>query len=301
MQVNKKLWSQLGLTYRPAPVKIDSRHIYRRTTDGQLLTGTTTIGKVKDKSFLMFWTVKKMYEYLSSEWNIKKKYTEATKDELLLKGKNIWRGERDESARIGDIIHIFIKCHAQGTDYKKTEEYKAGQELSEEMRKSIKDSIKDFLQWEKDWGVNYLLSEEVVYSDKHNTAGTLDLLAWFSGKKCPPYLLGKIVVIDVKTGGHSEDHALQTAAYKMQLEEQMDIIAKERLIIRIPRLDEKFEVVRIATPYEFDLETFLHLREVHRWNISVENNFMKKDESGYKKFSPNIIYPCKPISTKKVK
>ena len=69
--------------YQPLPIEFDQDgHTYK--LDGELLVGVSTILEQKDKSvYLIPWAVKEMYNYLNANWDIKKKYTQLEKDELL--------------------------------------------------------------------------------------------------------------------------------------------------------------------------------------------------------------------------
>ncbi|MEA3430179.1 MAG: PD-(D/E)XK nuclease family protein [Nanoarchaeota archaeon] len=287
MQVNKKLWEQLGLTYKPADVKIDGRHVYTRQSDKMKLTGVTTIIDAKEKGFLKTWTVKEMYLFLTENWDLKKKYTKTSKDKLLLKGKGAWRIKKDKACDIGTILHKYLECYIQKIDFKETEEYKNSQKLDKKKKDFLNSSVKSFHKWEKEWDVQWLLSEEIIASKKHNVAGTLDALAIYGKDK-------KLALVDFKTSSRfSEDTGIQTAAYLGMLKAQMGITAEERIVVRLPKDSDDLEVALANTDLKFDQEVFLHLREVHRWIVNVKNNLSVKNEKGYKEYCPNIIYQSK--------
>jgi hypothetical protein len=118
-----------------------------------------------------------------------------------------------------------------------------------------------FMAWE-DWKKSVHLKpiaiEQVVWSDAHGYAGTLDLLAEVNGE---------LSVLDWKTGKavYAESH-LQNAAYRHAIREMGHGDPVRGLVIRLPKTetDPNFEVVEAAAE-ETSFEVFLHAKRLWEW------------------------------------
>jgi hypothetical protein len=118
-----------------------------------------------------------------------------------------------------------------------------------------------FMAWE-DWRrsvhLRPLAVEQVVYSEQHGYAGTLDLLAEVEGVPS---------VIDWKTGKaiYSEAH-LQNAAYRQAVREMGHGDPRQGLIVRLPKVetDPHFEVVP-ALPERACFDKFLSAMQLWTW------------------------------------
>lgn len=257
----------------------EHNHTYSRNIDGYMYTGVTTILQVRAKDFLKFWATKCNYEYMLENWDHTKLYTKDEKEELLLAAKNAHARVTRKANDIGSKAHSWI------SDYIKHKIANGGlirdqKKLKEDLpdEKEAKNAIRAFLKWEKDNDVEWIVSEQLVASDKHLFAGTLDALGNVNGK---------LTLIDFKTSSMiSEDYYLQTAGYQIALEE-MEVYPEQRMILRFEKLSEEdwkqknkklkgvsykeFESVVVPTDLKFDKDTFLHCREIHRWNLMIEN------------------------------
>jgi predicted RecB family nuclease len=99
--------------------------------------------------------------------------------------------------------------------------------------------------------------EQVVWSDRHRYAGTVDLVARVEGR---------LTVVDYKSGKrvYQEAH-LQLAAYAAALAEMGHEDCPHGCIVRLPKVAEDvFEVVP-CPPRDQLLPVFLHLRAVWAW------------------------------------
>jgi len=233
----------------------DKGHVYT-TPSGEMYTGVTTILGVRSKDFLLWWSVKEMYTYMSKNWDINKQYTEKEKDDLLLLGKKAHTMKSKDALNTGTIVHDWIEKHIIDPTHPMPDD------------PVIRSIVEPFVAWEALSGVGWLKTELVVASHAHQFAGTLDALAIVDKK---------LTLLDFKTSSQmSEEYFLQTAGYQIALEE-MGVVPEQRMIIRIPKDVSPIEAIVVPTPLQFDKETFLHLREVHRWNINIINNFKDKD------------------------
>ena len=240
---------------------LEDGHTYE--LGGKLLTGVTTILQVRAKDFLKWWTVKLMWENLTGKIEDIKKMNEVEYEELILNAKKAHTVKSKEALVSGTIAHNWIEEYIKG----KIE----GQDVSDKQFPedlNAANSIHIFLDWEGQHEVEWLASEVVLPSILNLFAGTIDFVAKIDGV---------MTLGDFKTSNQiSEDVALQTAAYSILLDENLlegEERPTQRVVLRIPKAGMEFEYQRIDTELEFDKQIFLHLREIHRWNLYIENNF----------------------------
>ena len=244
------------------PITFDGRrHKYR--LEGKACAGVSSISDYRPIPWLKFWSAKMVIEFLSDKLPIVrgKDYTEKEWQELLAEAKKQHTQRSKNALDIGTKVHDWIEQHIKGKDLKITAE--------------IKNPIQEFLKFEKEHKVAWILSEQIVSSFQHKVAGRVDSLAEVNGK---------ITVVDLKTSSHiDEGYFLQTAGYQMCLEE-MGVKVEQRIILRLPKTEgDKFEAVLVETDYEMDKKAFLNLRYAWQWANYVDSQF--KEEvivNGYK-------------------
>lgn len=117
--------------------------------------------------------------------------------------------------------------------------------------------------WSKSVDFKPVFVEQVVYSEKYNYAGTLDLLAEVNGK---------LTVLDWKTGKavYPEAH-LQNAAYRQAIREMGHGDPVQGIIVRLPKVetDPEFEAVEaLPEPECFDI--FLHILNLWQWTTKMD-------------------------------
>ena len=237
-------------------------HTY--TYGGELLTGVTTILKVRQQDFLKWWTVKLMYETLLPKLAEVQGIDQKTWEAILLEAKKAHTTKSKEALVSGKIAHDWIEKYIKA---KLNGEKEYGEPVEDE---KAEQAIKQFLSWENKNKVEWFYSELVVCDPINKYAGTIDFIAKVNGVNT----LG-----DFKTSSMiSEDYFLQTAAYQNCIESIIEDGEKieQRLILRIPKDGSEFETRIVPTPYDFDVKTFLALREVHRWNLFIENQIKTK-------------------------
>jgi CRISPR/Cas system-associated exonuclease Cas4 (RecB family) len=239
---------------------VNGSHTYK-TKDNELYTGVTTILQVRQKDFLKWWTVKMMYEFLEDKLKDVQGITNKEWKELLMEGKKAHTKRTDQALNIGSAVHDYLEAYIKKT---LGEEIKLSDETLAVLEKEeAKNSIKSFMDWEKENKVKWLKSEMIVASHKYKFAGTMDFLAVVNGK---------LTLGDFKTSSMiSEDAYLQTAAYQICLEEMGLDKIQQRLILRIPKDGKEVEARIVPTDIDFDKQTFLSLREAHKWNLYIKN------------------------------
>lgn len=112
--------------------------------------------------------------------------------------------------------------------------------------------------WAKSVDLKPLAIEQVVYSETHGYAGTMDLLAEVNGK---------LTVLDWKTGKaiYHEAH-LQNAAYRSALREMGHGDPEQGIIVRLPKVDTdpEFEA-KAAHDEKESLQVFLSTMQLWKW------------------------------------
>ncbi len=238
---------------------LEDGHTY--TLGGDLLTGVTTILGVRNKDFLKWWTVKLMYETLLPKLKDVQGIGEKEWEAILLEAKKAHTIKSKEALDSGKIAHEWIEQYV-GARIDGKALY--NEPIADE---KAQNAVNQFLEWEKAHKVEWLASELVLAHPGHKFAGTVDAVARVDGV---------LSVLDWKTSNQiSEEYFLQTAAYMFLLDENLidgEERPTQRIIVRIPKDGKEFEIKVVDTPYEFDVSTFLHLRECHRWNVFIENN-----------------------------
>ena len=257
---------KLKLKNREGFVFDEGSHTYQ--LNGQLLTGVTTILNVRAKDFLKWWTVKLMFETLAPKLKEVQGITQEMWIQILGEAKQAHRTKTKEALNSGTVAHdaieAYIKDRIAGIEQPITAEIK------DEMAKA---SFAAFREWERANSVEWLASEIQLASVVNMVGGTVDAVARINGV---------LTVLDFKTSNQiSEDVALQTAAYLILLEENLDDDTEkpqQRAVLRIPKDGGAFEYQRIDSDLAFDKKTFINLRECHRWNVYIKNNFTEGGE-----------------------
>lgn len=245
--------------YKNNSIEFDADgHTYK--VGGEYYTGVTTITDVRSKAFLAPWAAKESYLYLKENWDIAKTYTPELKEELLLAAKTAWTKKGNKAKDSGSLAHDWISNYIIGNRQPKPED------------KEAVAAIRAFLLWEKERKPTWVLSEKIVVSLKNKFAGTVDSLC---------YLDDKLVLLDFKTSKQvSDSFLLQLAGYEIALEE-MGIQLQGRVILRLPKDGTYAEELPVTNDPQVKLlcqDTFLHCREIHRFNLYIDKHL--KDQQG---------------------
>ena len=126
-----------------------------------------------------------------------------------------------------------------------------------------------FEDWAKSVHLKPLAIEQVVFSTRHEFAGTLDLLAEINGV---------VTVVDFKTGKsiYAESH-LQNVAYRVALAEMGQARATQGLIVRLPKVDTDpaFETQSVPPVPEL-FPAFVAALKLWRWWYQQEAEYRKQ-------------------------
>jgi hypothetical protein len=158
----------------------------------------------------------------------------------------------NKAGEIGSQCHALIEWTLKGELC-----YKLGP--SPEIGPEAQWAFSRWQEWRQRVQLKPLAVEQVVWSDEHCYAGTLDLIA---------EVKGELTVIDWKSGKSIYPEAyLQNAAYRRAVKEMGHGDAKKGLIVRLPKVktDPDFEVAEVDDSDEELFRMFLHAKELWKW------------------------------------
>ena len=235
----------------------DDNHSYKRKSDGKYLHGVSSVVAQINKPYLVPWASKENYNYMMANWDLKKKYAQKEKGELLYRAKNAYKEKSDVAKTLGKDLHTLAEKYIKLIIAEKKGVLKT-------TSKEMKHGLEQFLKWNKETKVDWIASEGLVFSNYYDTAGTFDGLG---------YINGHLTLIDIKVAKIiGEDYFLQLAGYQMMLEE-WGIEPIQRLIIQVPKEVDKFlNQIVVPTPYELDRRAFLGALEIKRSKGHYKSN-----------------------------
>jgi len=257
---------------------IEEGHKY--LLNGKRLTGVTTIIGIIAKPELIAWSAKQAGEFIQKQavYNRKENnYTILKKDIEL--SKTAWCGTRDRAGDVGTILHSIVEDYVK-SKINKTEfnfeiskqyaiqKYKI--EITEKELIKVKPMFDQFLNWEKEDNIQFLLSEQKIYSEKYWYAGTVDLVFIKDGK---------VYIGDLKT---SRDvyysHFTQMGGYEVGLKERGKILQCEGYcVINIPKYLNKEGLAIKRVIYEGNnqehMKAFLNACYLYRYKSKHEKRF----------------------------
>lgn len=186
----------------------EKRHLY--LLDDKKVVGTTTVLGVISKPALIPWASNQAVDYIqdairrhtSDSKSVKPKNIELPTDNwdnMLKEARRAYAQKRDKAGDVGSLVH---KC---------IEQYINRKLYDPKISKQAHKMINNFKIWARENKVEFLGSEQQVYSEKNWYAGTFDFLCTIDGKT----YLG-----DVKTSsGIYPEMFFQCAAYQIAYEE----------------------------------------------------------------------------------
>ena len=141
-------------------------------------------------------------------------------------------------------------------------------------------AVKAALRWMKAHNVQWLKTEEKIYSRKYDFAGTLDGVAYvdscLDSACCQEQYKHRLCLIDFKTSNHlSTGYCFQTAAYQQAVQEEYNSPIESRWVLRLGKSEEeagKFEPWFLSNKdFVTDLDAFLACLNLTRLVDSVES------------------------------
>jgi hypothetical protein len=198
-------------------------HTRYKTKSGELVPSVTTILSLLNKPALVKWA-----------------------NNLGLQGIDVTKYV-DILADAGSLAHDMILDYFRGiiTDTS---------ECSQDVIKKAENAFLSFLEWAKQRKLEPVLVEHEMVSETKKYGGKCDWYGYEDGIK---------TLLDFKTGsGIYEEHAIQLAAYKYELEEEGHEVEIAK-IIRIPRTEDEIFEIKAWKNLSKQAEIFFHLRDIY--------------------------------------
>lgn len=190
----------------------------------------TTALSVIDKPQLRYWFGKQVYLAMVQDPTLQEKEALASPYKTTA-----------SAATRGTTVHSIVEA------YKHTKEH------IETIPEAFRGYAQAFYDWVKDNDIEILEHEKTVFSEKHEYAGTLDILVKNNQS-------GKTFIIDVKTGKDIYPEAfLQLSAYKQALKEQG--IEVDEIAVVLLKEDGKYKFGQGVDC----LEVFLSAKKLWEW------------------------------------
>lgn len=195
------------------------KHTY--TYNGKKVTSVTQALGIINKPALISWAANTAIEYVSIQIEPGKSYDEIQLAAIWEAGKKAHWQKKTDAGNLGSFVHKWV------------EQYIKGENPATPVNPELQESVNKFLTWVKKHSVEFLLSEQQIYSKKYNYTGTLDFICKIDGK---------MYIGDLKTSnGIYPEMLIQTAAYRYaRVEEFPQEEYVGQLILRIGK-DGTFE------------------------------------------------------------
>lgn len=217
------------------------------------MQGVTSALDVINKPKILPWAVNVATRYIKQELQ-HGSFTQEDISSIIYKARNEHKKIKDIASSKGRNVHQIAEAIIKGEDWKAPTN-------PEENAK-----VKAFQDFCKDYKVEFIDSERVIYSEAQDYCGTFDFTCKINGKS----YLG-----DLKTGKaiHTR-YFLQTAAYQAALVEETGADLNGRVILRVSA--DGYEVkIRDNSTYEEDYGAFKAALTMSRW---VQKNEDKTPE-----------------------
>lgn len=220
------------------------RHQY--SFNGEVVKGCTSVLDTLNKPALVPWCAKVTVESMREQFEAGRSYDEIEIEEMLDLAKRANYLKKTSAGSIGTLSHDFAEAYAK----KLNPTYPINTES--------RGACQRFVKWVEDNKVEFLLSEQPVFSLQNKFAGTLDAICRIDGK---------LYLIDYKTSsGIWETYYLQVGAYALARTEEFETdVFDGAKIIRFGKNDGDFEMADISkVELDFYGETFLRVLDVNR-------------------------------------
>ena len=241
------------------------KHIY--TVDDRVVYGVTSIIGVLDKPALMYWAVNMAGEYLQENLKPGVALDEIEIGNLIKNAKSAHRQKKDSAADIGTMGHKWLESYVKA-------KLTGGKLPALPVNKDLRNGIRGFLTWVKENNVQFLTSEQQIYSREFHYAGTYDLDAIVNGKK---------TIVDFKfASGIYDEYFIQGSSYlKAKEEETGERYDGGVVVLKLSKkADDKspFEVGSIGRIDADDyFDTFLSCLQIYTWRMRMKRDKMVKE------------------------
>lgn len=170
----------------------EANHRYK--VNGVFKQGVTTMLKLLDKGDgLMQWAVNMAIEAMQA-------------GESAQVAKRAYLQKRDDAGDVGKRVHSWIENYNQG--------------IQTTIDDEMKPSVDAYLRWEKEYQVEHLTPERVLYSELHDYCGTVD---------DPHMQNGLRVINDYKTGKPDFEYDHRTKSYTGKIRPRIEHLLQDAL------------------------------------------------------------------------
>ena len=219
-------------------------HQYR--INGKRITSVTTVLGLVDKSRqLLKWSENLTREFLLL--HLEQKLT----GYIIESAVTQYSQKRDEAGDVGKSIHKLCEQFIEAVLFDKEKPL-----ITSELSEQVLNGYNAFLDWYNSNNVEFILSERIVYSKKHNYIGTFDVLMKVNGV---------LILGDFKTGKDIYPETwLQLGAYNQALNEEKKYKVKEFMILHFNKENGEF-AVHTKKVNEVDINQFNNLLTLKRY------------------------------------
>lgn len=216
------------------------KHRYTWEEEDKAVKSVTSALRVINKPALVSWASNTAVDCISDIIQPGISYDEVELADIWDQGRSAHYKRKKTAGDLGTLLHKWIEDYIKGVN--------PGMPINPLLKKSVK----RFLGWVEEHDVEFLLSEQVIFSKRYEYCGTLDFICKVDGK---------MYIGDLKTStGIYAEMLIQTAAYRLAREEEYpDEVYEGQLILRIGS-DGTFEtaVVRGKKIYKVLLGAFVY-------------------------------------------
>lgn len=196
------------------------RHQY--SVDGKVIPGSTSVLSILNKPALLYWSANMASDYWKDNVKPGIALDEMQIDSIYNRAKRAHTQKKTDSATLGSYVHKFV------------EDYIKGHNPELPFNDDMRGACERFLSWVKEHNVQFLLSEQLVFSKSNLYAGTADFICKIDGKM----YLG-----DLKTSsGIWDEYWMQTSSYLWARTEEFNTEEYAGVIIvRVGKTEGDFE------------------------------------------------------------
>lgn len=199
---------------------------HRYTVNAETIPSVTGVLSVINKPALINWAARTAIEYVAAQIDPGVTYDEIQLAAIWQAGKSAHYQKKVDAGDLGTFTHKWV------------EDYIKGNHPGMPVNEGLKASVNQFTDWVAEHQVQFLMSEQPIYSKKYKYAGTLDFICKIDGQ---------LFIGDLKTSsGIYDEMWIQTAAYRQaRSEEYPEEKYVGQLIVRIGK-DGSFEFAKMT-------------------------------------------------------
>lgn len=247
-RVNKKLYNgDENIIFYP------TSHQYKREVGGKRIDGVSSIARIAAPpnkiNNLQRWAKNNVAEQITNyiEDSDNRRFSRQEMLEAVKDASKNWRKKLDEAANIGDQVHEWAEQFAQAQIDEAVEPPELPQDNDEVLK-----GVNAFLKWYNEHDIEFLETERIVYSKKHDYIGTADVVARIGNTK---------YATDYKTSkGVYPEHKLQLAGYRAAYNEEAEYVGFEPVeksaLLHFSKTDGDFKFIA-PQDHDKDFDAFL--------------------------------------------